>query len=96
MEQNLFGSSALAAGYAASRPPVHPEVIRRFQQHRPTPLYSRALVNGRGEGLPFADRSIHFMTAAGSLNYTDGLQAFFGEARRVLAPENGGILVYDL
>ena len=137
MEQNLFGTSDLASGYATSRPPVHPEIIRRFQQQSQAPLYSRALdigcgaglstralapltrhaiglepaesmlhqarragvtaslVTGRGEGLPFADRSIDFMTAAGSLNYTDGLQAFFGEARRVLAPQNGGMLVYD-
>lgn len=54
-----------------------------------------SLVAGRGEGLPLADGSIDFMTAAGSLNYTDGLQAFFAEARRVFAPQNGGLLVYD-
>jgi ubiquinone/menaquinone biosynthesis C-methylase UbiE len=57
---------------------------------------SASLVAGRGEGLPFSDRSIDFITAAGSLNYTDGLQASFAEARRVLTGrQHGGMLVYD-
>lgn len=137
MEQNLFGTSELASGYATARPPVHPEILQRFQQQRQIPLHGNALdvgcgaglstraltpytrhaiglepaesmlhqaraagvsgslVAARGEGLPFADQSIDFMTAAGSLNYTDDLQAFFSEARRVFSPQNGGMLVYD-
>jgi ubiquinone/menaquinone biosynthesis C-methylase UbiE len=51
-------------------------------------------VVGRGEGLPFANRSIDLMTAAGSLNYADDLGAFFAEARRVMK-ESGALLVYD-
>lgn len=137
MQQNLFGTSDLASGYATARPPVHPEILRRFRQQRQAPIYARALdvgcgaglstraltpyakhaigiepaesmlhqarkagitaslVTARGEGLPFGDHTIDFMTAAGSLNYTDGLQEFFREARRVFTPRNGGMLVYD-
>ena len=48
---------------------------------------------GRAEALPFRDQSFGWLTAAGSLNYV-GLEAFFGEARRVLDQE-GRVLVYD-
>lgn len=51
-------------------------------------------VTAGGEAMPFRDRSIDLLTAAGSLNYTRDLGATLGEAARVLAP--GGLLaVYD-
>lgn len=48
---------------------------------------------GTAEKLPFPDRSIDLLTAAGSLNYVD-LDSFFPEAARVLA-RSGVLLVYD-
>jgi SAM-dependent methyltransferase len=137
------GFSSLAAGYALSRPAVHPLVIERIDQHlrpgtdklQPGQKIARALdigcgsglstqplhrlavqafgidvaeamlawassvaphahfAAGRAEALPIRSASIGLITAAGSLNYA-GLDLFFPEAVRVLAP--GGVLViYD-
>lgn len=53
-----------------------------------------SFIVGYGESLPFRSHSIDLMTAAGSLNYTKDLDAFFREARRTLTPE-GTLVVYD-
>jgi SAM-dependent methyltransferase len=133
---NPFGDDFMAAGYAASRPPVHPRVIDRLRSwmggaivHRGgdlgcgAGLSTRALTSvathavgfdparsmvrvaarvvpeahfvvAAGESMPFDDRSIDLLTAAGSLNYARDPDATFAEAARVLAP--GGLLaVYD-
>jgi SAM-dependent methyltransferase len=52
-----------------------------------------AFVCATAEAIPLPDRSIHLITAAGSLNYVD-LDRFFPEASRVLAA-CGMLLVYD-
>ncbi|BDC49162.1 hypothetical protein F183_A14780 [Bryobacterales bacterium F-183] len=137
---NLFASDDMAAGYAAHRPAVHPEVLRLAAANVPgvstaqhtldvgcgSGVSAKALreavpqattvvglepaesmlrsaramgmleqaVAGRAEALPFPDRTFGLMTAAGSLNYTDDLAAFFGEAARVLHPQ-GSLAVYD-
>lgn len=46
------------------------------------------------EAIPLRDACADLMTAAGSLNYVAGLDAFFGEAARVLS-RDGVLLVYD-
>ncbi len=49
---NLFGSPQMAAGYANSRPPVHPLIIERIRKHlRITEPVGRALDVGCGAGL---------------------------------------------
>ena len=126
----------MAAGYAASRPAVHPRVIERLRSWMGGAIVRRAadigcgaglstralaslagdsvgfdpaesmvrvaarvvaearFVVAGGEAMPFADRSIDLLTAAGSLNYARDLDAAFAEVARVLAP--GGLLaVYD-
>ncbi len=50
-------------------------------------------ITAAAEALPFPEKSIHLITAAGSLNYTN-LDAFFPEARRILTP-GGALVVYD-
>jgi SAM-dependent methyltransferase len=133
---NPFATAAMAAGYAKSRPPVHPRVIDLVRARLPrifpvrraldvgcgAGLSTRALygltgqciglepaismlsgaaeiapgalfLGGAAEALPFQDRSIDLITAAGSLNYAP-LDRFFPEADRVLAPR-GALLVYD-
>ncbi len=51
-------------------------------------------VVGRAEALPVADASVDLVTAAGSLDFVDDLDAAVAEIARVLAP--GGVaLVYD-
>lgn len=47
---NLFGMEAIAAGYAGSRPPVHPHVIELIRRRRPQKA-RRALDIGCGAGL---------------------------------------------
>lgn len=153
--ENLFASTGMAAGYAAHRPPVHPEVLRLAATHQQQrhlgaagatisapvgfePTYAldvgcgsgvsakalrdvlpqtstvvglepaesmlrsaraagmlTAAVAGRAESLPFASGTFGLITAAGSLNYTDDLPAFFTEAARVLHPSSGSLVVYD-
>jgi SAM-dependent methyltransferase len=49
---DLFGSPAMAAGYATSRPPVHPRIIERVAERlRLTDRVERALDVGCGAGL---------------------------------------------
>ena len=133
---NPFGDDFMAAGYAASRPAVHPRVIDQLGVwmggavvHRAAdigcgaglstrPLTSLArmsvgfdpaesmvrmatravpdahFVTAAGEAMPFDDRSIDLLTAAGSLNYARDLGATLAEAARVLAP-GGRLAVYD-
>jgi SAM-dependent methyltransferase len=62
---NPFGSEEMAAGYARSRPPVHPRIIERaFAALRRTAPFRRALDVGCGAGVStralenFADRRI--------------------------------------
>lgn len=136
--QNLFGDSSIAAGYANARPPVHPEVMAKVRQRLDQPavpvaldigcgsgLSTRALSGlatqaiglepaesmlryapqiapgsaftvGLAEALPFADRSIDLMAAAGSLNYCSDLSSFWQEAGRVLRGDGKGrLVVYD-
>jgi SAM-dependent methyltransferase len=50
-------------------------------------------VAGHAESLPFREKSIDVITAAGSLNYVN-LPPFFDEAARVLVRE-GVLIVYD-
>jgi hypothetical protein len=50
-------------------------------------------VVGRAEAIPFREKSIDLITAAGSLNYAD-LDLFFPEEVRVLAPK-ALLVVYD-
>ncbi|MEZ5400650.1 MAG: methyltransferase domain-containing protein [Bryobacteraceae bacterium] len=50
-------------------------------------------IAGMAEQMPVRERSIDLITAAGSLNFCD-IEAFFPEARRVLA-DNGTLIVYD-
>ncbi len=133
---DLFASPEMAAGYARSRPAVHPRVIELARARlgirqpvgraldvgcgaglstaplaalacfcigvepveamlRGSALASAAVafVTARAEALPIAARSVELLTAAGSLNYVD-LDAFFGEATRVLHPD-GALVVYD-
>ena len=133
---NPFGDEFMAAGYAASRPAVHPRVIDRLREWMDGAVVQRAadigcgaglstrplaslasiavgfdpaeamvrvatrvvpharFVTAGGEAMPFDDRSIDLLTAAGSLNYTRDLGATLAEAARVLVP--GGLLaVYD-
>ncbi len=134
--EDLFSSPAMAAGYAQSRPPVHPQILNRIratlQITTPLPtaldigcgagLSTKPLtalaqhtygidpfhamlrqatltapeahfITSAAEALPFRQQSIHLITAAGSLNYTN-LNAFFPEATRVLLPD-GALVVYD-
>lgn len=53
-----------------------------------------SFVVGYGESLPFRSHSVDLMTAAGSLNYTKDLDAFFREALRTLTSD-GTLVVYD-
>lgn len=72
--RNPFGTSGMAAGYATSRPPVHPKIIERVRrslgQHR---VFKRALDVGCGAGLStkaldrFAEHSIGLEPAADML-----------------------------
>lgn len=48
--ENLFGSDALAAGYARSRPPVHPRVVELARPYLPARI-GTALDIGCGAGL---------------------------------------------
>jgi SAM-dependent methyltransferase len=49
---NPFGTDDMAAGYATSRPPVHPRVVERaFQQLGRTEPFQRALDVGCGAGV---------------------------------------------
>lgn len=132
----LFDSTAMAEGYAFSRPAVHPRVMEkvraRLRLNRP---FKRALdvgcgaglstaalagiarqrvgvdpfesmvrlggrvapgaefVLGKAEALPFADGSVDFVTAAGSLNFTE-VEPALREIQRVLR-WGGHLVVYD-
>lgn len=49
---NVFDTPAMAAGYAMSRPEVHPHIIERARKHLPMPLpVAQALDVGCGAGL---------------------------------------------
>ena len=49
---NVFDTPAMAAGYAKSRPEVHPHIIERARKHLPVPLpVAHALDVGCGAGL---------------------------------------------
>ena len=62
--------------------------------HGPDKLGARGAVTAAGEAMPFVERSVDLLTAAGSLNYARDLDATLREASRVLA--TGGVLaVYD-
>jgi SAM-dependent methyltransferase len=54
-QHGLYGSSRVAAGYAYSRPPVHPHIIRAIRQHLQRDRKAgRALDIGCGAGLSTA------------------------------------------
>jgi ubiquinone/menaquinone biosynthesis C-methylase UbiE len=53
---NPFGTDEMAAGYANSRPPVHPRILERVRPHLPAPV-RRALDVGCGAGL--STRALH-------------------------------------
>ena len=53
-----------------------------------------SFVVGGAEAIPIDRGTIDVITAAGSLNFVAGLDRFFSEAERVLAP-GGILLVYD-
>lgn len=49
---DLFATPAMAAGYAAARPPVHPHIMRRVRQYlQLTNTFDQALDIGCGAGL---------------------------------------------
>jgi SAM-dependent methyltransferase len=49
---NIFGAQDMAAGYATSRPPVHPHVVERIRKYLgPEKRFHRALDVGCGAGL---------------------------------------------
>jgi demethylmenaquinone methyltransferase / 2-methoxy-6-polyprenyl-1,4-benzoquinol methylase len=54
-----------------------------------------ALVAGRGESLPFADRSFDFAVMGYALRHVADLAGLFGELRRVLHP-GGRVLVLEI
>ncbi len=102
---NPFNADATAAGYATSRPPVHPRVMERAAARPEGHRRRRAVDIGCGAGLrtaalaPYArhcigmDPAIDLLSAAGSLNYAN-LDRFFPEAARVLRAD-GALLVHD-
>lgn len=53
-----------------------------------------AFVAGCAEALPFSSAAFQLVTAAGSLNFADDLNAALSETRRVLAP-GGTLIIYD-
>lgn len=71
---NPFDTGAMAAGYATSRPPVHPRVIDLARPYLPSTI-ARALDVGCGAGLstralvPIADRVFGIEPAAGMLQW---------------------------
>jgi SAM-dependent methyltransferase len=65
------------------------EMVSRARRAAPRAAFAAA----SAEHLPFRSRSIDLITAAGSLNWA-GLECFFPEALRVLAPA-GRLVVYD-
>jgi demethylmenaquinone methyltransferase/2-methoxy-6-polyprenyl-1,4-benzoquinol methylase len=54
-----------------------------------------ALVQGFGEGLPFADDSFDFVTMGYALRHVEDLVGLFSEFRRVLR-KGGGVLVLEI
>jgi demethylmenaquinone methyltransferase/2-methoxy-6-polyprenyl-1,4-benzoquinol methylase len=54
-----------------------------------------ALVRGRAEALPFADRAFDFLTLGFALRHLADLQTVFHEFRRVLRP-GGGLLLLEI
>jgi ubiquinone/menaquinone biosynthesis C-methylase UbiE len=64
-------------------------MVRQARAVAPTACFTAAAA----ESLPFSDRTIDLMTAAGSLNWVD-LARFFPEARRTLK-QSGTLAIYD-
>jgi SAM-dependent methyltransferase len=85
-------STAALAPFAQHSIGLEP-AVPMLQWHRTVAPHSDFLA-AQAERLPFSDSSASLLTAAGSLNYVQNLNAFFAEATRVLAPQ-GEILVYD-
>jgi ubiquinone/menaquinone biosynthesis C-methylase UbiE len=84
-------STRALEGFAQSCVGIEPVEAMVRQASRIAPFAS--FLAGAAEAIPLGDRSIDFITAAGSLNYTD-LDRFFPEAARVLA-RDGVLAVYD-